>query len=268
MADGGEARRIDLGGALDLPKSATAQKLQITYDVYIGGLHLATADLVATVDHGRYVAASAITTKGLADSFASSQIAAVATGEVRGHLVVPHTYNSDAKAPDKRQLVGLLYDHEGAPVDINSSPAYDLNRFPVSADQKRSTVDPLSAALYIMLGSSVSAQNKCGAIVPVFDGRRRYNLTFSYKKDDTASLGRAYNGGKPVPAYLCQTNYVPVAGFKPHKKGHDSSEVPTLDVWIAPFPGTDFLLPVRMQASTDFGGIVARATKLIVAPAS
>lgn len=264
-ATSGAARQIDLG-KLDLPKPDGAQKLDITYDVFIGGLHLATAELVATVDHGHYLAASAVSTKGLADAFASSQISAVATGEVRGHLVVPHTYNSDTLAPDKRQLVGLLY-ADGTPVDINSSPAYDLSRFPVPEDQKHGTVDPLSAALYIMLGSSASDTHKCGATVPVFDGKRRYNLTFDYKKDDTASLGRDYNGGKPVPAYLCTTNYVRVAGFKPHKKGHESSDVPSLDVWMAPYPGTSFIVPVRMQASTDFGGIVARASKLVVTPA-
>ncbi len=265
--DAGSARKIDLGKNLDLPKTDGAQKLQITYQVYIGGLHLATADMVATVDHGKYVAASAITTKGLAEAFASSQVAAISTGEVRGHLVVPHTYNSDTQAPDKRQLVGLLYD-DGAPVDINSNPAYNLKRFPVPDDEKRGTVDPLSAALYIMLGSSANDGHKCGAVVPVFDGKRRYNLTFDYKGDDKASLGRNYNNGRPVPAYLCTTNYVRVAGFKPNKKGHDSSAVPTLDVWMAPYPGTDFIVPVRMQASTDFGGIVARATKLLVSPAS
>jgi len=222
--------------------------------------------MVATVDHGHYLAASAVSTKGLAEAFASSQIAAVATGEVRGNLVIPHAYNSDTKAPDKRQLVGLQYDG-GAPVDINSAPAYDLNRFPVSPDQKAGTVDPLSAALYIMLGSSANDAHKCGAVVPVFDGKRRYNLTFDFKKNDTASLGHDVNGGKPVPAYLCVTNYVPVAGFKPHKKGHQPSDVPSLDIWMAPYPGSDFIVPVRMQASTDFGGIVARATKLIVTPA-
>jgi hypothetical protein len=58
---------------------------------------------------------------------------------------------------------------------------------------------------------------------------------------------------------------VRVAGFKPSKKTY---QVPTLDIWMAPYPGTDFILPVRMQTSTEFGGIVARATKLIVTPSS
>ena len=264
-APSGEARPIDLGGGLDLPKPASAQKLEITYEVYVGGLHLATASMVATVDRGHYLAISTISTKGLADSFASSQIAAVSTGDVRGRLIVPQTYNSDTKAPDKRQLVGLHYDHDGLPTDINANPPYDLTMFPVTTDQRRGTVDPLSAALYIMLGSSVSGDHKCGAVVPIFDGKRRYNLTFDYKKDDTASLGKGYNNGKPVPAYLCTTNYVRVAGFKPSKTTY---KVPELEIWMAPYPGTDFILPVRMQTSTEFGGIVARATKLVLTPSS
>jgi hypothetical protein len=161
--------------------------------------------------------------------------------------------------------VGLTFD-KGMPSQADANPAYDLSRFPVSDEQKLNTVDPVSAAMFVTLGSSASAADKCGRVVPVFDGKRRYNLTFKFLNDDTISLGRdSFNGGKPVPAYHCQVSYERVAGFKPSKK---PIKVPPLDVWMAPFPGTDFMVPVRLQASTDFGGVIARAVRLKATPAA
>jgi Protein of unknown function (DUF3108) len=264
--DAGTAKRLDIG-TLDLPKPQGAAVMRIGYEVYVGGLHLASADMIAFVDHGHYTAASLITTKGLADSFASSSVRALSTGDVHGHIVIPRTYNSDTSAPDKRQLVGLQYAADTLPKAIDASPPYDLKRFPVLPDDQRHTVDPLSAALYIALGSSVLDGQKCNQVVPVFDGKRRYNLVFSDAQDDTISLGKGnFGNGKPVPAFRCKAAYVRVAGFKPPKPGHKPGDIPPIDVWLVPFPGTDFMVPVRMQASSQFGGIVARAVRLSVTP--
>jgi len=263
----GKARQLNLG---DLEVSAPngAQMLKVNYEIYLGGFHLAAIDIVAIVDHGHYVAGTLLSTKGLADAFVSSNIQAVSTGEVHGHVVIPHSYNSDLKSPDNHQLVGLLFGSDG-PTSIDSNPPYDLTRFPVSDQQKRNTVDPLSAALFISLGSSVDDQDKCGRTVPIFDGKRRYDLKFSFVSNDKISLGRdSFNGGKPVPALLCRALYQRVAGFKPSKSGREP-RIPPINVWLAPYPGTDFMVPMRMETSTDFGGVVARATKLaVVAPGS
>jgi Protein of unknown function (DUF3108) len=265
-ASTGTATKLDIA-TLDLPRPHDAAVMRIGYEVYVGGLHLASADMVAFVDHGHYTAASLISTKGLADSFASSSVRALSTGEVHGHVVVPLTYNSDTTAPDKRQLVGLQYAPDTLPKAIDSNPAYDLTVYPVAPDDQRHTVDPLSAALYIALGSSVADGQKCNQVVPVFDGKRRYNLVFSDASDDHISLGKGnFGNGKPVPAFHCKAAYVRVAGFKPPKPGHKSSDIPPIDVWLVPFPGTDFMVPVRMQASSEFGGIVARAVRLTVTP--
>ena len=137
-----------------------------------------------------------------------------------------------------------------------------LARFPVSEDLKHRTVDPLSAALFVTLGSSASRDEPCGETVPVFDGKRRYNLNLTYVGTEDINLGR--NGGYNGEALRCRLQYERVAGFKPPKPGRTRTPVPPIDIWLAPFHDGRLLVPVRMQADSDFGGAVVRATDLTV----
>jgi hypothetical protein len=253
----GKAQTLNLK-SVDVKGGETSRTLDLGYEIRMGGLLLASIDLKAIMESGHYVVTSLIATKGLADFFASSNVQALATGDVNGHSVVPRTYNSDIEGGNKHQLVGLLFGDKG-PTSIDAAPPYDA-RFPVSDEQKLSSVDPVSSLLYVALGQSATQQAPCGVSVPVFDGRRRYDLKLSFDKNDDVSTGRKgpYNG----PALHCIARYQRVAGFKPPKHGHKVSEIPPIDVWLAPLSDGSFLVPVRMQLDSEFGGIVAKAVRL------
>jgi hypothetical protein len=258
LADTGKAHALDLKSVV-VPASETARTLDLGYEIRVGGLTLASMDLKAIMDGERYVASSLIATKGLADLFVSSNVQALATGSVLGRSIVPRTYNSDIQGGEKRQLVGLLFGDKG-PISIDSAPAYDT-RFPVSEELKLSTIDPVSGILFVALGSSASASAPCGLNVPVFDGRRRYDLKLVYESNDKISSKGVYDG----PALHCVAHYQRVAGFKPPKNGRKPTVVPPIDIWLAPLAGGELLVPVRMEIDSDFGGIVARAVHLKVA---
>lgn len=262
LAQSGKAQPLDLS-SLSIPASPAASSLDVGYDIRVGGLTLAAIDLKAVVDGGKYVATSLVATKGLADVFVSSDVQALATGAiVQGKTIVPRTYNSDIRGGEKRQLVGLLFGDKG-PIAIDSAPPYD-NRFPVSEELKAATLDPVSSILYVALGSSVQASAPCGVNVPIFDGRRRYNLTLAFKGNDKVEARGVYKG----PALHCVAQYQRVAGFKPPKNGKKPKVVPPIDVWLAPMGGNAMLVPVRMEIDSDFGAIVARATRAKVAAGS
>jgi hypothetical protein len=257
----GKAHPLDLS-SLNLPASPDARSMDVAYDIRVGGLTLASIDLKAVVDAGRYVATSFVATKGLADVFVSSDVQALATGSVQGKTIVPRTYNSDIRGGEKRQLVGLLFGDKG-PIAVDSAPPYDT-RFPVPEELKLSTIDPVSSILYVALGSSVQSSAPCGVNVPIFDGRRRYNLKLAFEGNDKVSAKGVYNG----PALHCVAQYQRVAGFKPPKNGKKPTVVPPIDVWLAPMNGGEMLVPVRMEIDSDFGAVVARATRVKLAARS
>ena len=258
--DTAQAQPIDLA-AMTVEAPPGSDIVEIGYKIHLGGFHLAQVNVRTVMHEDEYVSVSKVETKGLVDVFASADIQLISTGEVIEGRVAPRTYNSDQIEKNKRQLVGLLFGQEG-PLEIDANPPYDLERFPVSEDLKRRTVDPLSAALFVTLGSTASRSEPCGEIVPIFDGKRRYNLNLTYIETEEINLGR--DGGYNGEALHCRLEYERVAGFKPPKPGKRKTQVPPIDIWLAPFNDGKLMIPVRMQADSDFGGAVVRATNLTV----
>ena len=58
--------------------------------------------------------------------------------------------------------------------------------------------------------NNTNQQKPCGAVAPVFDGRRRYDVALSYvKKTDVQMDNGLYQG----PVLVCQIHYDQIAGY-------------------------------------------------------
>ena len=84
----------------------------------------------------------------------------------------------------------------------------------------------------ITSGVGASADNPCGVVAPVFDGRRRYNIELTKVKDTTVKMDNGLYKGK---ALLCEMKYHQLAGFKP-KIIKDNESFPKINAWVATFP--------------------------------
>jgi hypothetical protein len=97
----------------------------------------------------------------------------------------------------------------------------------------------------------------------VFDGRRRYNITFTYLKDEQAKLTTGAYKGK---AHLCQMHYNQIAGFKP-KIMKEGKAFPPIYGWFADIPSASapngrYLIALRVWASTGYGTVMAELNQL------
>ncbi|TNE35716.1 MAG: DUF3108 domain-containing protein [Alphaproteobacteria bacterium] len=237
----------------------------IEYVVYWGGFHLATLEFIGSVRGGEYQIRTLIETEGVADALLKSKADIGSKGDLEGSLVRPVLYNSDITDSNRRQLVSMTYsDH--VPGDVLSFPEYNLERFPVEAKLKPDTVDPISAIMYILAGSAVTEGNPCGGKIPIFDGRRRFDMALEYIEHDTVSTGRkgAYKG----EALKCWVGYKKIAGFKPAKTARQASKEaaaksnwPDVYMWLVPHDSS-LLVPVRIQAENNLGAFIARAVKM------
>jgi hypothetical protein len=111
-------------------------------------------------------------------------------------------------------------------------------------------------------GVGASAESPCNVTLPVFDGRRRYDVEIKKEKDTVVSMD---NGLYKGHALLCQINYRQLAGFKP-KVIKEGASFPTISAWVVTFPsavaGRDYVIPLRVWAETSYGVIAAVATTL------
>lgn len=228
--------------------------LNVYYEFFIGGLRLGHIDLKASWDDSRYQIGTQIRTQGLADTLFAGRYSTSSNGRFDGHRISPRQYISDFVTSDDTQYVNLSFNND-EPTALVARPPYDL-RYPVSRALKQNTVDPLSAYLHLVIGSSRDQGAPCGRALPIFDGKRRYDFQVKHIKDIKIRSGQKH--GYRGPGYECSMQYEQIAGFKPRDK--NSTPFPMIKVQVAKIEGGRFLIPVKFTIDTDFGAIVGSAS--------
>lgn len=250
------------GGAGGEATSVPGSTLQMAMTLYAGGVTLGKVDLNTTIRGDQYHSVSNLSTSGIVNAFWQSEIQATSNGTVAPKNFHPGLYDSFYTGKsDKKQEVSLTYDTSG-PVRLYADPPYSTTGYEVPPAQQRGTFDPLSAITFFVSGVGAETGNPCSVLLPVFDGRRRYDVEFVKVKDTTVSLD---NGLYKGPAVLCQMKYKQISGYKPRVL-KDASKFPLINAWVTTIPsavtGRDYVVPLRVWSNTEYGVIAAVATTL------
>src|SRR5690606_10141341 len=102
--------------------------------------------------------------------------------------VVPISYSGNSESKDRSQEVRL----SGAAGTIEEivilpKPRERSDRVPLTDEHRRDVVDPMSAAIMPVAGDGdLTGPDACNRTIPVFDGEYRYDLVFSFARNDAA----------------------------------------------------------------------------------
>ena len=242
-----------------------ASKLQVAMTVYAGGITMGKVDMDATLRGGEYQVVSNLQTSGIVNAFWQAEIQASSSGRVTDKTFAPALYDSfnTRQATGKRQQVSLSYEDENPP-RLYADPPYSTSGFEVKPLDAKGTLDPLSALTLIASGVAAKDGNPCAVNLPVFDGRRRYNVDLAKVRDIDIKMDNGLYQGKAVQ---CEIRYRPVAGFRQRLLNNNDS-FPVIRAWVARFPsaiaGRDYTVPLRVWAETKYGVIAVLATALKV----
>jgi Protein of unknown function (DUF3108) len=251
------------GQSADVP-TGPASQLTLAMTLYAGGVTLGKVDMDATIRGSDYHVVSNLETSGIVNAFWQAQIQATSNGKIADKTLKPALYDSfDTNHSGKKQEVSLTWEGD-APPRMYANPKFQSNSYEVKPDQQKGTVDPLSGVVLITSGVAAAADNPCGVVAPIFDGRRRYNIELTKVKDTTIKMDNGLYKGK---GFLCEMKYHQLAGFKP-KIIKDNESFPKINAWIATFPsaiaGRSYVVPLRVWADTQYGVVAAVATSLKV----
>jgi hypothetical protein len=256
------ARLIPIAKMPEAAPGAPSNSIQLSWIVYISGIKLGMVGLKTNFAPNAYASVSMLKTGGIVGVFYDSRIEANSVGMVSGYRLRPRAYAADANSR-KRQITQLTYAANS--IQLFADPAYNTKRFPVSEEQKRDTLDPVSAMTYAISGLSVNPARPCGETLNVFDGARRYDVEFRFIANENLEADEDGYGG---PAIKCEVFYKQIAGFKP--KVNQGSKTYPIYVWGAVFetqnpgPMRRFVVPVRIETETSFGTAKAIARKITV----
>lgn len=239
-------------------------KLGVAYTISFWGVPFGHTDFDSRFNQQGYNTTSHFETSGVVSMFWQAKIEASSSGQMETHALSPTVYDSlYQRGADKKERVKVSF--EGADPSVDADPPYNTTQYPVTEQQKKEAMDPVSAVTLILTGLKSDATNPCGTVAPVFDGRRRYNIEFTYLKDEKPDVDTPLGSGK---AHLCQLHYHQIAGFKP-KILKEGKSFPPIYGWFVDVPSPNapnghYEIALKVWGSTGWGTVAATLTEIHV----
>ncbi len=246
-------------------KAAQASKIPVlkpihtTYDVYVGGFHLLTSNIWFEEQKNAYHVVVKAGTDGFIGWLFPWSTILDAHGRINGNRFEPKEFFTRDEWDNKPKITKLHFNRKGSVVPEFIPPNTDKNREIVTEQQRRGALDPVTALLQML--AHVAVDNSCAIPVPVFDGKRRFDITgrdagTDYTDSDDYGV---YNGN----ARLCAADFKMISGEwkdREHanfwKKTETEAGREPFQIWLAsPAKGLPEL-PVRLESGSVAGLVV------------
>jgi hypothetical protein len=242
-----------------------AKHLGLTYEVHAGGLHIFTFDVDLILEPQGYRITAAGGTQGVTSVLYKWDVKLAAEGERRR----PERYVTVNSGRQPRKIMQLDFLKGGSfavtrdPPEPAEGVAEEEKQLPASLPPN--IVDPLSATL--VASRHLVETGRCEQTIPVFDGKRRYNLLIRDAGTGQVPKSRisVYHG----PATLCGFTMERISGFKKKRRytnqwDEDKDEPPKL--WIAKVREDMPPVPVRFTGAVALGSIIVHLTRIEPGP--
>lgn len=238
-----------------LPAHASASSLRVTYAARLAGVRIGTGVLSVNMDGSRYTASLQAQTSSVGRLVSPGQGEAVSRGVFGRQVAVPVSYDLTASEEDLTNVVRMRLS-SGDISELSATPALSEhpNRIAVTASHRRDVVDPVSALLMpVPNAESASGPAACDRVIPLFDGRQRYDLAMTFVRMEQTVFG---NG----QAAVCRLRYRPIAGHRSNRRvNQELAENPNIYVWLSQVGNGALVAPVRMEIGLNFGTLSIEA---------
>jgi Protein of unknown function (DUF3108) len=230
----------------------------------LGGVPIGEGAWVIDIGENQFTAVASGMTTGLLQVFATSQGNAASRGAVRNGNLLPRIFVSTIRNDKRTQELHVVLSAgtvKDSVVDPPTTPSPE--RIPVTETHRRGVIDPMSAALIRVAGSSDPiSPEACRRTVPIFDGLMRFDLQLSFKRVENVRAHKGYEG----PVAVCGVQFVPLAGYVPERPAIQYLIARRdIEIWLAPIPGTRIVVPYRISLPTPLGQGVLEATEFVAA---
>src|SRR5687768_5292100 len=211
--------------------SGAGASLQIEYSVSLRGLPIGSARLEADVEGDRYTIDFSGRVKGLVRLFSDGEASASAAGAAADGKLQPAQYSQYWIEDDDDETIRVAFSGATATEISVEPPVKRPERYvPVTEAHRTDVLDPASA--FVWPAPDGATPELCDRTLPVFDGRRRFDLALSFSRTESFE-GR--DGSYSGPAMVCAVRYRPIAGHRPNRKSvREMAENDDIEIWMAP----------------------------------
>lgn len=246
----------------DMPEP---KQLGLRYDVYAGGLKALSANLELDLAAEAYDIGLKAETDGFIGSLFPWKASYATSGHSDKGVLIPTVSTSSSSWRSDEKTTEMSYDPHG---NLLKTTEQRGQKTVVKRDIDKSlthdAVDMLTGALLMM--QNAKNTEKCEGSFPVFDGKRRFNITL--KDDGRETLAKSSLSRFEGEALRCTLKVEPVAGFKPKDKdrgwmavqAHTEARKKPPTIWFARLDDKGPVVPVRMEINSAYGAVVAHLT--------
>jgi hypothetical protein len=255
----GLAAALLLGAA---PAHAQGQ-FEGQYTLSMAGISIGKLEWRARIGSTDYTLAASGRTSGILSVLVNGEGNVSLKGTMRDNRSQTAIWSSKLTSRDELSIVNMTF--EGGKVrDLTVvEPPPEPDRVPLTDAHKNSVIDPLSAFLIPASAGDPLQPSACQRDLNIFDGRRRYDVSLTFRRLDKATPEKGYNG----PALVCTARLSPIAGHRTSspllKFMLEGREI---EVWFVPIAGTPLLAPVRLSVASAVGTLLLRADQFETQP--
>lgn len=248
---------IIAGGAFDA--SHAQGRLDAVYTITMARLSVGKGVWSADIGNDQYMTAASGSASGIISVLVSGEGSLATRGSIKDSRLLPASFTSKITGDDEISELRMLLD-DGNVKELVAPPIpSDKDRVPVTETHRQGIVDPLTALLIPVAGNGeLLSFEACQRSLPIFDGRRRYDLKLAFKRMDKVKADKGYQG----PVVVCSMGFQAIAG---HRAGSllvkYFSQGRDMEIWLAPIAGTRVLALFRLSVANIVGDIVIQASQ-------
>lgn len=245
---------------------ATAAEVPVSeslkYDVYAGGFRVMQTKMDLSLDHTSYdISLSTRTQSFIGKLFPwSGSYSTIGHIDAKGNPV-PTIHKSESIWRGTKSLKTMQYGPKGNLLKLTTtSGGKTTEKTDTPGFLSDNAVDLLTALAMVM--KNTEKTGKCQASYPIFDGKRRFDLTFADAGNDILKKTEysAFSG----EALRCTIKVVPVRGFRKKDlnrgwlavQNHTEERKKPPTLWLAKLPN-GHVSAVRMEIASTYGTVVA-----------
>ena len=116
----------------------------------------------------------------------------------------------------------------------------------------KDVLDPLSAVMALTRSSTgrIAGVNPCARRIPIFDGKQRFDLAFSFKRNAPLSEIGSKSGHS---AFVCRVKYIPIAGYRMNEDMRQMQQASGIEVWMVPLSAANLFVPYYVLVPLSAG---------------
>ena len=222
----------------------TALEVEAEYRAKVWAIPVGAVALDAEIGEARYAARAVSQAAGLAALFSDVRIESEVEGALHGGRARPRRYAHDEYTGRKHRRIDMRFE-DGIAASTAAPDFSNWGEPPASEADRTGAIDPMTAVL--MLSQAMTGAEACSGILPVFDGRLRYNLNL-HARGREAVRTPAWRG----ETIVCDAYYQPISGYTDDQRPEPRELRHPLTLWLARLE-TGHLLPVRVRTRAGFG---------------